>query len=188
MSQMTADERAWQDATGGRLQEQAYARPGTRAVLDRQHARIAAALEPVAGMRVLDVGCGVGHLVAWLAERVPARYHGLDLSVRSLQVARDRVSGVSVGDAERLPFRDAAYDRVVCNGAAHHLPDLGAALHEMHRVLRPSGRVILHEPVEAAFAGAVRRTLLARSRYESPADLSHKHEFSRPFVDFVEPT
>jgi len=183
MSQLTADERAWQDATGGRLQEQAYARPGTRAVLDRQHERIVAALHAGAWMRILDVGCGVGHLLGWLADRLPARYFGVDLSVQSLHVARARVTTVSVGDAARLPFHNAAYDRVVCNGAAHHLPDLRLALGEMHRVLRPGGRVVLHEPVEALFAGAVRRTLLARSRYESPADLAHKHEFSRAFVE-----
>ena len=185
MPTITAEERAWQDTTGGRLQEHAYARAGTRAVLDRQHARIAAALDVQPGMRILDVGCGTGHLLAWLAARFPAHYHGLDLSLNSVHAARAtaNVSAVSVGDAVRLPFRDASYDRVVCNGAAHHLPDVHLALREIRRVLRPGGRVVLHEPVDTPFTGLIRRTVFRHSPYESPADHSHKHEFTRTLVE-----
>ena len=164
-----ADERAWQDEIGGRLQEQAYAR----------------VLEAAPGMRVLDLGCGVGHLLAWLGRRVPGRYHGIDLSLNSVRAARcaaERVE-VSVGDAGRLPFRDASYDRVVSNGAAHHLPDVPAAFREIRRVLRPGGRVVLHEPVDSPVTGAIRRTLFRRSPYESPADLSQKHGFTRELVE-----
>lgn len=181
---MPIDERAWQDEIGGRLQEQAYARAGTRAVLERQHERIAALLAPTPDMRVLDLGCGVGHLLAWLTCHAPARYHGLDLSLNSVRRARRAgLRDVSVGDAEHLPFRDASYDRVVCNGAAHHLPDLRAALREIRRVLRPGGRLVLHEPVDSPLTGAVRQTLFRRSPYESPADLSHKHAFTRAMVE-----
>ncbi len=174
------DERAWQDAVGGRLQEQAYARAGTREVLDRQHARIAELLAPAPDLRILDLGCGVGHLLAWLARHAPARYDGLDLSVASARRARTAAGVVRavVGDAARLPFEDAAYDRVVCNGSAHHLPDLPAALREVHRILRPGGRVVLYEPVDSAVTGAVRRTLFRWSPWESPADKSHKDEFT----------
>ena len=180
---ITGDERRWQDAVGGRLQEQAYARAGTRAVLDRQHARIAALLAPTPDMRVLDLGCGVGHLLAWLHQHAAAHYHGLDLSLNSLRTARAAgLHDLCVGDAEHLPVRDASYDAVVCNGAAHHLPDLPAALREIHRVLRPGGRVVLHEPVDSPLTSAIRRTLLRWSPYESPADLSHKHAFTRAVV------
>ena len=180
-----ADERAWQDEIGGRLQAEAYARAGTREVLDRQHARIAAALQATPGMRVLDLGCGVGHLLAWLGRRVPARYHGIDLSVNSVRAARCAVelAEVSVGDAGRLPFRDASYDRVVSNGAAHHRPDVPAAFREIRRVLRPGGRVVLHEPVDSPVTGAIRHTLFRQSPYESPADRSQKHGFTRDLVE-----
>jgi SAM-dependent methyltransferase len=185
MPPITAEERAWQDTTGGRLQEQAYARPGTRAVIERQHARIAAALVPQPGMRVLDLGCGTGQLLAWLAPLFPANYHGLDLSLNSVRTARisANVRDVMVGDAVRIPVRDASYDRVVCNGAAHHLPDVRQALCEIHRVLRPGGRLVLHEPVDTPLTSAVRRTLFRHSPYESPADQSHKHEFTRALVE-----
>ena len=178
------DEREWQDAIGGRLQEQAYARAGTRLVLDRQHARIAAQLAAAPGERVLDLGCGVGHLLQWLAAHAPATYDGLDLSLNSLRTAqRAGLRTLVVGDATRLPLGDASYDAVVCNGAAHHLPDLPAALAEIHRVLRPDGRLVLHEPVDSAWSGAVRQTLFRRSRYESPADLEHKHAFTAAVVE-----
>jgi cyclopropane fatty-acyl-phospholipid synthase-like methyltransferase len=98
---VTADERAWQDDLGGRLQEAAYARAGTREVLDHQHARIAAALEATPGMCVLDLGCGVGHLLAWLTRHAPATYHGFDLSLNSVRAARATAAvAVSVGDAD----------------------------------------------------------------------------------------
>jgi SAM-dependent methyltransferase len=182
---MASDERIWQEAIGGRLQERAYGRAGTRAVIDRQHARIAAALAPTPGMRVLDLGCGVGHLLAWLGLHVPARYHGLDLSQNSLRRARTAagIRDLAVGDALRLPFRDASYDGVVCNGSAHHFPDVPAALREIRRVLRPGGHVVLHEPVDSPVTSAIRQTLFRWSPWESPADRSHKHEFSRTRVE-----
>jgi ubiquinone/menaquinone biosynthesis C-methylase UbiE len=181
---ITAGERRWQNEVGGPLQQKAYARAGTREVLDRQHRRIVALIAPTPGMRVLDLGCGVGHLLTWLTAHAPARYHGLDLSLNSLRAARSAgLRDLSVGDAEHLPFRDASYDRVVCNGAAHHLPDLRAALCEVRRVLRPGGRLVLHEPVDSAVTGAIRQTLLRRSPYESPADLAHKHAFTKAVVE-----
>ena len=181
----TAEERAWQDQVGGRLQEQAYARPGTRLVLDAQHARIATLLEATPQARILDLGCGVGHLLAWLERHAPARYDGLDLSPASVRAARAVVGmrRVVAGDAGHLPFRDASYEAVVCNGSAHHLPDLRAALREVRRVLRPGGRLVLHEPADSPVTGAIRHTLFRWSPWESPADVSHKDAFTRAAVE-----
>lgn len=189
VAEQTLAERRWQNDIGGSLQERAYARAGTRAVLDMQHRRLAEQLAPAPGMRLLDVGCGVGHLLAWLATHTaragrPVACHGVDLSFNSLRAARRAgLLAVSVGDAAHLPYRDASFDRVVCNGAAHHLPDLPAALRELFRVLQPGGRLVLYEPVDSPLTGAVRRTVFRRSRYESPADLEHKHAFTRAAVE-----
>ena len=50
------------------------------------------------------------------------------------------------GDAERLPFEDATFDRVSSNGVLHHTPDMPAALREIRRVLKPGGeaRIIVY--------------------------------------------
>ena len=178
------DEREWQDEIGGQLQERAYARAGTRAVLDRQHARIAEQLALRPGLRMLDLGCGVGHLLTWLTHHTPASGYGIDLSLNSLRTARrGGLHGLSVADAAHLPFRDATFDAVVCNGSAHHLPDLDRSLREIRRVLRPGGRLVLHEPVDSPLTGFIRGTLFRRSPYESPADLAQKHTFTRAVVE-----
>jgi SAM-dependent methyltransferase len=65
---------------------------------------------------------------------------------------------------------------VVCNGAIHHLPDVHAALRELHRVVVPGGRIVLYEPTATKFANRVRAIAFREDRYESPADLEHKHE------------
>ncbi len=185
LAEVKDQERAWQNATGWTYQERAWSRAGTRLVLERQFERIGGALAPEPADRVLELGCGVGHLIAWLGRHAPARYLGVDLSLTTVRAARDANSAqrFSAADAERLPFRDASFDRVACNGSGHHFLDLPAALREAHRVLKPGGRLVMFEPIATPLANAVRGTLLRRSRFESPADLAHKHEFSRAIVE-----
>ena len=95
--------------------------------------------------RLLDLGCGAGHVsfnVAPLVKEVVA----YDLSQQMLDVvaaaAQDRgftnISTVN-GAAERLPFADATFDFVFSRYSAHHWSDLGLALREVRRVLKPGG-------------------------------------------------
>lgn len=174
------EERAWQDRLGGTLQQRAYDRAGTRVVIHGQFACVVRALELRPGMRLLDLGCGVGHFLSWLMERLPVTCHGVDLSLNSVRCAREANPGpeLTVGDAEVLPYRDSAFDRVTCNGAAHHFLDEQAAFREMFRVLAPGGRLVLYEPTTTAVTSALRRWLLRSDAYESPADLAHKEEFT----------
>lgn len=159
----------------------AYERSGTQVVIHGQFARVAEALLPKPDMRLLDLGCGVGLFLAWLAQQVPGKYYGIDLSLNSLNNARklNRALELTVGDAESLPYKDESFDRISCNGAAHHLLDLRSALREMYRVLAPGGILVLHEPAATALTSAVRMLLLRSNEYESPADLAVKEEFTR---------
>jgi SAM-dependent methyltransferase len=50
------------------------------------------------------------------------------------------------GDAGRLPFKDGAFDKVVCTNSFHHYPDHFAALKELRRILRPGGTLVLVDP------------------------------------------
>jgi len=53
--------------------------------------------------------------------------------------------GFVAGDAGALPFRDGSFDVVTCRTAAHHFADVGAALRQIHRVLRPGGALLLQD-------------------------------------------
>ena len=94
------------------------------------------------GTRLLDVGCGPGHIAAAAAVRgaVPI---GLDAAAGMVAVARGRHPEVEFqeGDAERLPFADASFDGVVAGFVVNHLPRAERALAEFARVVRPGGRV-----------------------------------------------
>ena len=184
-SRIKQDERSWQDRQGGGLQERAYQRPGTQVVIHHQFARVAEALELRPGLRLLDLGCGVGHFLAWLARQMHAEYHGIDLSLNNALSAQKRnpVLQIAVGDAEFLPYKDASFDRILYNGAAHHLPDLRSAIREMYRVLAPGGVTVMYEPATTPLANAIRWLLCRSSKYESPVDLEHKDEFTRTNVE-----
>jgi ubiquinone/menaquinone biosynthesis C-methylase UbiE len=97
--------------------------------------------------RVLDVATGGGHTAAALAGGC-GRVVASDLTPSMLREARgtaaERRAGnvlFTAADAEALPFRDAAFDRVTCRIAPHHFPNVHTALAEMARVIRPGGRI-----------------------------------------------
>lgn len=107
---------------------------------------------------VLDVATGTGHAALALAPLV-ARVTGLDLTPEMLEQARrlaesrgiDNVEWI-VGDAHALPFPDSSFDIWMARAAPHHFDDLGGAIREAHRVLRPGGSVVIIDgsgPVEA---------------------------------------
>jgi ubiquinone/menaquinone biosynthesis C-methylase UbiE len=171
-------EQAWQDEEGGALQVQAYGRAGTRMVFHRQFCMVSDALGLAPSQRILDLGCGVGLFLSWLSRGLDARLYGLDVSLGSLSLARQRTSALHLvaGDAEVLPYANGSFDRVACNGAAHHLPDVETMLREVWRVLLPGGRLALYEPTTTAFSNMIRKFSLRFDRFESPADLEHKHD------------
>jgi len=109
-----------------------------------------AALGDIAGLRVLDLGCGHGMASVVLARR-DARVTAFDLSPGYIAEARRRAeaNGVSldllVADGQHLPFADGSFDRVWGSAILHHL-DLDRAARELHRVLRPGGVAVFCEP------------------------------------------
>jgi SAM-dependent methyltransferase len=118
-----------------------------------------ALLPPVAGLRVLDAGCGGGRTSAWLVEQ-GAEVVGIDASEEMLTIARDRLPSATFvhGDlAEPLPFADGSFDVIVSSLVMHYLRDWTAALRELRRVLRPDGAFALsthHPAMDAELAGS----------------------------------
>jgi ubiquinone/menaquinone biosynthesis C-methylase UbiE len=94
------------------------------------------------GSRVVEAGCGTGHWTAFV-QALGCRSVGVDPSREMLARAATR-DGITVvrGCAERLPFRDAAVDRVICVNAWHHFADPAAFVTEARRVLRDSGGLL----------------------------------------------
>ncbi|PSQ48065.1 SAM-dependent methyltransferase [Halobacteriales archaeon SW_7_65_23] len=95
--------------------------------------------------RVLDVGAGTGELTGVLREETPGTVVALDADSELLgEVHAPRV----LGDATRLPFRDSAFDLVVCQALLVNLPEPEHALKEFARV--SSDRVAVVEPDNSA--------------------------------------
>lgn len=99
------------------------------------------------GLHFLEVGCGAGNNLAWLAGR-GVRVSGIDVSPTAVAIAQSRlrevcapIGRIETGTATRLPFPDAALDGVIEACVIQHLPreDRSTAYREIARVLRPGG-------------------------------------------------
>jgi SAM-dependent methyltransferase len=117
-----------------------------------------------AGMRVLDVATGTGHVAAAAAAR-RAEAVGVDIAEGMLAVARRDHPHIDfrLADAEALPFADSSFDAVVGAFVLNHLPCPEVAAGELARVLASGGRLALwlwDVPERTLFIGPVRDAIL----------------------------
>lgn len=123
-----------------------------------------------AGQQVLDVACGTG-VVAVTAARRGATATGLDLTPQLLERARENaeIAGVKIqwheGDAEKLPFDDAAFDVVLSQFGHIFAPRPAVVLAEMLRVLKPGGTIAFATWPPELFMG---RMFAITARYAPP--------------------
>ena len=103
-----------------------------------------------AGQRVLDLGCGTGTLALMVKRSQPdAEVVGLDADPQMLKVATAKAALETIavkfdqGMAFSLPYPDDSFDRVLSSLMIHHLktPDKGKTAREIHRILKPGGRL-----------------------------------------------
>jgi SAM-dependent methyltransferase len=112
------------------------------------HIPIAADFQSARGLKVLEIGCGLGTDGAQFAE-AGADYTGVDLTEAAVDLARKRFELFGLNgkfqsaDAENLDFADESFDLVYSHGVLHHTPETEKAVREIYRVLRPGGRAVV---------------------------------------------
>jgi SAM-dependent methyltransferase len=129
--------------------------------------------EARAGERVLDLGCGAGRFVAAL-DAAGAQAVGVELAERALSRARRVAPGADLRLVEpygTLPLGHGEVDLVWCSEVLEHVPDVGALLAEVRRVLRPGGRLLATVPDH----GRLRRVLIALARHDEHYDPLGQH-------------
>jgi ubiquinone/menaquinone biosynthesis C-methylase UbiE len=155
------------------------------------------------GTTVIDVGCGNGDTVRWLAAR-GARAVGLDgrdMLDRAMAHPAAGAETYIVGGAQQLPFPDAGADFILYLASLHHVPTdlMPAAAGECRRVLKAGGRAVFVEPVYRAGAyseltrlvddesGMLERAHAAiASLAGTPMEMEHEETFylERSFADY----
>lgn len=100
-----------------------------------------------AGESYLDVSCGRGQLIH-LAQEKSAIAHGLDFSYQVLLQGRNQayINRLTTGNSQCLPYAANSFDVVSNIGSVEHYADMPAAIREMARILKPSGRVYILVP------------------------------------------
>ena len=118
-----------------------YLAPKRRAKVDSQ----AFYLPAKAQGRLLDVGCGGGQELRWMAE-LGWQVEGVEPDPAAVQVAREKGLTVHQGMLQAQRFQDASFDAVINSHVIEHVHDPLALLRECRRILRPGGRLVVVTP------------------------------------------
>jgi len=129
---------------------------------ERAAAAVGQLIDRPLGILVVAFGLpGPGYLAVELAKLVRFNVTGLDISRTFVSLGRELAqrAGVTVdfrlGDATSMPFPDAQFDLIVCQAAFKNFDRPLSALDEMHRVLRPGGRAVIHDMSAEATSDAI---------------------------------
>jgi SAM-dependent methyltransferase len=128
------------------------------------------------GTRTLEIGAGLGEHLEFEPTPKQGEYVCNELREPMAAEIRKRHPGVEVvvGDCQKgLPFPDASFDRVMAIHVLEHLPDLPAALRELRRLVKPSGRLIAMIPCEGGLAYSLARRISAQRVFEKRYEMSY---------------
>jgi malonyl-CoA O-methyltransferase len=123
-------------------------------VVEEPHVR--QLLGDLAGKWVADIACGTGRYSRYAIQQGAAVVHGVDFSEAMLRVAQGFAAHldnmfVAQGKVEAIPLSSNCYDVAVCGLALQHAPDLSAAIHEITRLLKPGGILVISDFHPAMF-------------------------------------
>jgi ubiquinone/menaquinone biosynthesis C-methylase UbiE len=144
------------------------------------------------GDRILEIGCGIGTIVAELAKQ-SFDIRGTDISQVAIEYGRAKYPGIGleVQPAEELPYEDGAFDVVLSFDLFEHIARIDRHVSEVHRVLKPRGYYLFQTPNKwsnAVFETLNHKTLKWRRVHPSlhtPGQLRRrlaKHGFEVRFV------
>ena len=149
---------------------------------------IVKALKGLAGKKILEVGCGAGHVLQRIQNN---KLYGIDLSTQMIAWAKERLRGkdvaLSLSNADDLPFSDNSFEAVLCTEVIEHVVDPDRVVAEMLRVCKSGGTMIITVPNEeminkvkdCIIALGLRRFLLG-GNYDMPERMEeewHLHVF-----------
>ncbi|MCL1831119.1 MAG: class I SAM-dependent methyltransferase [Oscillospiraceae bacterium] len=98
--------------------------------------------------RVLDVGCGSGHLLGQIKKSNTCEAYGIDISPNMIEACKRNYDDIyfSVSSGEQLNYEDEFFDLVIICCTLHHLANPHVFYNEAYRVIKPSGLLIVAEP------------------------------------------
>ena len=146
---------------------------------DFSHDPVVRAVRDVAGssknLKVLEIGCGGGHRLAWLAKTLGAEVNGIDPSIKAVAEAQRLGVAATNGTADELPYKDKSFD-VVVFGFCLYLcdrQDLFQIAKEADRVLKAQGWLVIQD----FFA----KSSIVRDYSHMPGILCHKMDYRALF-------
>ena len=124
----------------------------------RIHKRIAEAVADAAP--ILDIACGDGRLIGFIASGSDCSTYGVDISISHLTAARRKAETrgilhlvlLAAGDAQKLCFLDKSFGSLIMLYSLHEFQHPTQALEEARRVLRPGGKFIVVDPIKGGKA------------------------------------
>lgn len=114
----------------------------------REYSKLRGRPLPV-GARVLEVGCGSGASLDWHLQ-LGRECHGVEISPQAVALGGTRGIRMHLGELEDAGFEDGYFDLVIGSQVFEHVRDPVRCLREMHRILRPEGRLLLSVPNHAS--------------------------------------
>ncbi len=136
-------------------QREIYCRGGiSRIYWDYKDSRLLAYIAP-ADQFILDLGCGEGILLEKIVRRCPEKkVLGIDVMQENIKICKTNALPVEYGDLYNLTLTDNSVDTVFLIEVIEHLTQPQRALQEIHRILKPGGKVVILFPNDSVFAVA----------------------------------